>query len=75
MFADAEDERQRFAIVIHQVANRLRFDAEAYGDQGAVRIGGRVVTRYEDLVDLIIERLTDDDTRQEWAGPVTGTER
>ena len=73
VFADAEDERQQYTIVIHQVANRLRFDAEAYGDQGAVRIGGRVVTTYEDLVDLIIERLTDDDTRQEWAGPVTGT--
>jgi DNA helicase HerA-like ATPase len=73
VFADAEDERQQYTIVIHQVANRLRFDAEAYGDQGAVRIGGRVVTMYEDLLDLIIERLTDDDTRQEWAGPVTGT--
>jgi uncharacterized protein len=73
VFADAEDERQQYTIVIHQVANRLRFDAEAYGEQGAVRIGGRVVTTYEDLVDLIIERLTDDDTRQEWAGPVTGT--
>ena len=73
VFADAEDERQQYTIVIHQVANRLRFDAEAYGDQGAVKIGGRVVTTYEDLVDLIIERLTDDDTRQEWAGPVTGT--
>jgi hypothetical protein len=73
VFADAEDERQQYTIVIHQVANRLRFDAEAYSDQGAVRIGSRVVTTYEDLIDLIIERLTDDDTRQEWAGPVTGT--
>ena len=73
VFADAEDERQQYTIVIHQVANRLRFDAEAYGDQGAVKIGGRVVTTYEDLLDLIIERLTDDDTRQEWAGSVTGT--
>src|SRR3984885_1297198 len=73
VFADAEDERQQYTIVIHQVAARLRFDAEAYGDQGAVRIGGRVVTTYEDLIDLIIERLTDDDTRQEWGGPVTGT--
>src|ERR1700733_2581576 len=73
VFADAEDERQQYTIVIHQVAARLRFDAEAYGDQGAVRIGGRVVTTYEDLIDLVIERLTDDDTRQEWAGPVTGT--
>ena len=46
VFADAEDERQQYTIVIHQVANRLRFDAEAYGDQGAVKIGGRVVTTY-----------------------------
>lgn len=73
VFADAEDDRQQYTIVIHQVVSRLRFDAEAHGDHGAVRIGGRVVTTYENLVDLIIERLTDEDTRQEWAGPVTGT--
>ena len=48
-------------------------DAVPYGDNGAVKIDGEVVTTYEELVDLIIDRLTDDDTRADWAGPVTGT--
>ena len=73
VFADAEDDRHQYTIVIHQVAARLRFDAVPYGDHGAVKIGTQAVTTYEELVDLIIDRLTDDDSRQEWAGPVTGT--
>ena len=31
-----------------------------------------MVTTYEGLVDVITDRLTDDATRQAWAGPVTG---
>ena len=73
VFADAEDDRHQYTIVIHQVAARLRFDAVPYGDHGAVKIGTQAVTTYEELVDLIVDRLTDDDSRQEWAGPVTGT--
>jgi len=73
VFADAEDDRHQYTIVIHQVAARLRFDAVPYGDHGAVKIGTQAVTTYEELVDLVIDRLTDDDSRQEWAGPVTGT--
>ena len=33
VFADAEDERQQYTIVIHQVAARLRQDAAPYGEQ------------------------------------------
>ena len=72
VFADAEDDRQQYTIVIHQVAARLR-QAEPYGTNGAVKIDGAVVSTYENLVALIVERLTDEDTRAEWAGPVTGT--
>ena len=75
MFADAEDERQQYTIVIHQVAARLRLDAEPYGDNGAVRIDGEVVTTYEELVDLIVERLTDEDTRRTGPGRSPGRER
>jgi hypothetical protein len=31
------------------------------------------VTTYEGLVDVIIDRLTNEDSRADWAGPVTGT--
>jgi uncharacterized protein len=44
VFADAEDERNQYTIVIHQVAARLRMDSVPYGDDGAVRIDDEVVT-------------------------------
>jgi DNA helicase HerA-like ATPase len=72
VFADTEDERNQYTIVIHQVATRLRLDAVQYGDSGAVKFDDDIVTTYEDLVDVIVARLTDDATRQDWAGPVTG---
>jgi DNA helicase HerA-like ATPase len=79
VFADAEDERHQYTIVIHQVAARLRMDAAPAGDSasgnssGAVTLDGTLVTTYEQLVDAIIDRLTNEDSRAAWAGPVTGT--
>ena len=72
VFADAEDERNQYTIVIHQVAARLRLDAVPYGENGSVRIDDEIVTTYEQLVDVIADRLADEATRQAWAGPVTG---
>jgi uncharacterized protein len=73
VFADAEDDRQQYTIVIHQVAARLLRGAVPYGDDGAVRVDDEVVSTYEELVDLIVARLTDEDSRADWAGAVTGT--
>ena len=72
VFADAEDERHQYTIVIHQVAARLRLDVVPYGEYGAVRLDDDVVATYEELVDVIVNRLTDETTRAGWAGPVTG---
>ncbi|HWM58473.1 MAG TPA: ATP-binding protein [Pseudonocardia sp.] len=72
VFADAEDERNQYPTVIHQVAYRLRREAVPVGD-GAVSIDGRVLRSYADLVELITDRLTDEEARRDWAGPVTGT--
>ncbi|HEY4421065.1 MAG TPA: ATP-binding protein [Pseudonocardia sp.] len=72
VFADAEDERNQYTMVIHQVAARLRREAEAVGD-GAVAVGGKVLRTYDDLVEFVSDRLTDEDDRRDWAGPVTGT--
>ena len=72
VFADAEDERNQYTIVIHQVATRLKLDAAAFGDTGAVKIGGDVARTYSELVDVVAARLSEDETRQDWAGPVTG---
>jgi hypothetical protein len=72
VFTDAEDDRQQYTIVIHQVTARLLRDAVRYGDNGAVRIDDAVVRTYQELVDLVVARLTDEETRADWAGPVTG---
>ena len=72
VFADAEDERNQYTIVVHQVATRLRFDAVRYGENGAVKVGDDVAATYGELVDIVVARLNDDATRPDWAGPVTG---
>jgi hypothetical protein len=75
VFADAEDERNQYTSVIHQVATRLRRDAMAAGLDGAVSIEGQLVRTYPQLVELISDKLLDEDhaVRAPWAGPVTGT--
>jgi uncharacterized protein len=72
VFADAEDERNQYTIVIQQVTTRLRLEAARYGESGAVKIDADVAATYEELIDVIVARLTDDATRPDWAGPVTG---
>jgi hypothetical protein len=75
VFADAEDERNQYTSVIHQVATRLRLDAIAAGNDGAVSIEGRLLRSYSQLVEFVSDKLTDEDSsvRAPWAGPVTGT--
>ena len=73
VFADAEDERNQYTMVIHQVAARLRREAVATGHDGAVTVEGRLLRTYDDLIEFLSDRLTDEDARRDWAGPVTGT--
>jgi DNA helicase HerA-like ATPase len=72
VFADAEDERNQYTMVIHTVAARLRREATPVGD-GAVSIEGQILRTYDALVEFVAERLGDDEARRDWAGPVTGT--
>ena len=72
VFADAEDERNQYSMVVHQVASRLRADAAPAGRDGAVTIDGRIARTWDELVDLIVDKVSDDSTRAAWAGPVTG---
>src|SRR3954452_8011491 len=71
-FADAEDERNQYTMVIHQVTARLRREAIEL-DDGAVQIGGRVLRTYDQLIEFVSDQLLDEDARRDWAGPVTGT--
>jgi uncharacterized protein len=73
VFADAEDERAQYTMLIGQVAARLKHTAVPAGDGGAVRLGdGPVCRTYEDLVGFVEETLTDEDTRREWGAGLMG---
>ena len=71
-FADAEDDRQQYTMVVHNVAAALRRNGEP-ADDGAWRLcSGPVIRTYRELVDHVIAQVTDDTTRVEWAGAATG---
>jgi DNA helicase HerA-like ATPase len=70
LFADAEDDRQQYTMVIQNVIARLR-EANSL-DSGGVRIDGAEVRRFNDLVELIVTRLRDPNTFASWAGPAIG---
>ena len=59
VFADAEDERAQYTMLIGQVAARLRRDAVRTGSDGAVRISGTgptndtIIRSFGDLVELL----------------------
>ena len=59
LFADAEDDRQQYTLVVHNVAHRLRQFANPAGD-GAVSIDGVTLRHFDDLVEFLTERVTDD---------------
>ena len=71
LFADAEDDRQQYTIVLANVMARLRDDAEEIGE-GGVRIDGVEIRTFRRLVELIVERVDDDLTRFDWAGRSIG---
>jgi uncharacterized protein len=70
LFADAEDDRQQYTMVVHNVVARLRQTAEPVGD-GAVAIDGQVVRTFDDLVELIDDKV-DPDGHDQWAGRAIG---
>ena len=77
VFADAEDERAQYTMLIAQVAARLRRDAVKAGAEGAVRIVGvdpandKMVRTFGDLVGLLEAELGDDRTRGSWVAGST----
>ena len=81
VFADAEDERAQYTMLIGQVAARLRRDAVRTGNDGAVRISGidpandKIIRSFGDLVELLEAELGDDSLRGSWVAgsAVTGS--
>jgi DNA helicase HerA-like ATPase len=76
LFADAEDDRQQYTMVVHNVTARLKSEAHPVGD-GAIEVGGRQVRTFRQLVELIEDKVNpgdDGDTSEadRWAGPRMG---
>jgi hypothetical protein len=75
LFADAEDDRQQYTMVVHNVTAELARAARATGDAeaGTVTLDGVVISRFEELVDAIEDRvLTVDGDIGPWAGRAIG---
>ncbi len=68
LFADAEDDRQQYTLVVGNVAAKLK-DAQPAGD-GAVSIEGKTLRTFRQLADFIVERVQDDSS--DWAGRAIG---
>jgi DNA helicase HerA-like ATPase len=81
VFADSEDERAQYTMLIGQVAARLKRDAVPAGDDGAIKVRGvdpahdTIVRSFGDLVTLLEAELGDEDQRRTWVGgtAVTGS--
>jgi DNA helicase HerA-like ATPase len=73
VFADAEDERQQYTMVLHHITAKLKRDGRPSGNDGAWSIDGAVLRTYGELVDLLDERLGDDHTQADWAGRSVGS--
>jgi DNA helicase HerA-like ATPase len=79
VFADGEDERSQYTMLIGQVAARLRRDHSPVGTDGAVKIErvdagrGGPLRSFEQLVGLIEDELLDEETRRDWVATSTST--
>ncbi len=77
LFADAQDERQQYTIVVQSVAAQLArcADRTAAAD-GSVRIGKSTIRRFGELVNAIERQLIPDDPDQapdpRWSGRAIG---
>ncbi len=75
LFADAEDERQQYTIVVQSVTAQLAMLESTA--EGAVRLDGRLIKTFADLVDALEEKLSpadpDEAADQRWTGRAVGS--
>jgi DNA helicase HerA-like ATPase len=70
LFADAQDDRQQYTMVVHNVTARLKHDAKPL-DDGMVEVDGVVLRTFDDLVDLIGDKV-DLEGPDQWGGRAIG---
>lgn len=68
VFAEPEDDRHQYTMVIHSITALLKREGRPVGDDGAWEVDGVVLRTYGDLVDLVVERLED----ESWTPRATG---
>ncbi|TDV55211.1 ATP-binding protein [Actinophytocola oryzae] len=79
VFADGEDERAQYTMLISQVAARLRRDYQKVGTDGAISVNGvdarngGPIRTFEQLVALIEDELLDEEIRRDWVAGSTST--
>jgi DNA helicase HerA-like ATPase len=73
LFADAEDERQQYTIVVQAVTTQLR---AAVGSSpqpdGTLWVDGRAIRTFRELVELIEDRVDPDHGDDRWQGRAVG---
>ena len=73
LFADAEDERQQYTIVVQSVTAQLAQCAREHTTpDGAVRIERTTVRDFRGLVGMIESKLLDEDPDPRWTGRAVG---
>ena len=70
VFADADDERQQYTMVVHGVTAHLA--RVAVPADGGVSIEGTRIGSYADLVDFLVAQVNDDESRPYWVGSAVG---
>ena len=71
LFTDAQDDRQQYNLIVHNVTARLKREAKPIGE-GGVSIGAYQVRTLGDLFEVIYDKLEDEGTAPEWAGRAIG---
>ena len=66
LFADAEDDRAQYTMVVYSVMSQLRRATAT--DEGSVVIEGVKVNSFRALVDLVTEKVLSEDDGPVWAG-------
>ncbi|HEX9774796.1 MAG TPA: ATP-binding protein [Actinomycetota bacterium] len=71
LFADAEDDRQQYTMVVHNVTARLKTEATPR-DDGGVAIEGSHLRTFRELVEFVVAKVEDEVERDYWAGRAIG---
>lgn len=71
LFADAEDDRQQYTLVVQNVTQRLRKHAAPL-PEGGVEIDGEHIRTFRALVDFLTDRVQDENHMPDWAGRAIG---